>query len=137
VRKPHQGPVRLRTGQRPLDANRLAVPGNSQHGPAVCRSERGRPIREVARDHDAQHLTPTDEFDSSLEPVPFVDPDHHASLIVEFLICAQKGYLGGEIAAHRAVPHVPVIADEAVMRHAPEVGPVSGKDREFSVLIAP
>jgi hypothetical protein len=39
----------------------------------------------------------------------------------------QKGYLGGEIAAHRAVPHVPVIADEAVMRHAPEVGPVSGK----------
>src|SRR5262245_7248159 len=61
-------------------------------------------------------------LNAEFDPAALIDPQHHASLIVQGLIPALERSDGGEGARCRHAPEMTIIADEAVMGVAPEVG---------------
>ena len=80
------------------------------------------------------------ELHPGLDPVPLVQADHQAGLVVERVVGAAEGDLGGEVTGQGGgMAEVAAVPDEAVVGFAPEVGLAARRDEQPTapVLFAP
>ena len=124
--------------ERVEDVEGRAFSGNLKPERFVRNRQRsGRPIRVVAREHNAHILLSVDELDSALHPVALVVTDHQTGLVK--LIAILPGYFDRrhEVAFHFAAEEVAVIGDVTVVGLASEIGFGISSTDEGSGFAAP
>ncbi len=94
------------------------------------------PIGEAAGDDDAHVGDAVGDLDAGFDPVLGINEEHEAGLVVEDAVLAADGDFRGEVAGALFEEEMAVVADEAVVGMAPEIGAVAGGEGEaFGVLV--